>query len=228
MPPVLSRPFPAPECLPLSFDLWHVKAQPDGKVLLCAQCALGEYLLPSMDRVHAAIAALDPAEINSALDGTIENSKCTCPAGLNKPRCQHSFTFNDVAKLRGEWHTSEDPIKYFVDQLKSHSVNVFESGGNHAGRNKQVTYFLGRRQVCRGFFGKCLGLSKHTVNRISAMVRGKQVAEPTRRKLPTYQHTSPAYDQCVAFWQSFFGDRAQTSGDGHRYFPVNLSLLHLS
>jgi hypothetical protein len=87
----------------------------------------------------------------------------------------------------------------------------------------RVTYFLHGKEVCRGFFKNCLGVTKDIVNAISGLVRGKEPSERIRKKLPKYECKTPQYGVCVAFWVDFFGDRAQTSGDGHRYFPVNHS-----
>ena len=70
---------------------------------------------------------------------------------------------------------------------------------------------------------KALGISRGALDRVSAVVRGKERTVKIRAQLPKYSNDDSQYNICVNFWREFFGDQAQTSGDGHRYYPVNLS-----
>jgi hypothetical protein len=182
------------------------------KFLLRAMNSVGEYYFNSRDAAENAAEALGMEEITAVLDGTMDKNHCTCRGGIGYARCQHRFTFNDVRSLRAACLTSADPVADQVRALTPHFTT-------------HVNYYLGSTPVCRGFYQKCLGLSTRRVNRISAEVRGEpQVPSMTP---PNYNPNPQQKPLCVAFWQCFFGDQCQTSGGGHRYFPINMSCLYI-
>ena len=78
------------------------------------------------------------------------------------------------------------------------------------------------------FFEKCLGISHDKANKIAVRTKLQDyVRSPAKSQLPGYNPKEPQTDQAIAFWTLFFGDYAQTSGDGNRYFPVNTSYYYL-
>ena len=84
-----------------------------------------------------------------------------------------------------------------------------------------MSYFLEDVPVCRGFYMRCLDLSKVMTDSISARVRDKQ-PRPRFSATSPYRMTPTQFETCKGYWQSFFGEQCQSSGDGHRYFPANL------
>jgi len=209
----------------ISPDEWIVR--PDGQHtrLISLNC-VGDYKLPPNVKPAKAATLLSPQSITQALDGTMDNNKCTCTSYPNKSRCQHSFSFEDVRKLREKWFTSTDAVQAFSASLKKMPANVKAYDGQDA-RDRRVSYFLEDKPVCKGFFMAALGISKKCCDRISAFVRDKEPALNIRRKLPKYKSKESQYRKCVEFWREFFGDQSQTSGDGHRYFPINLAIEYI-
>jgi hypothetical protein len=203
-------------------DLWIVSNYYDGSVRLLAKNSVGDYLLPKDRDVEKVAFALDPVEINKVLDGTMEQSWCTCPSGIGHGRCQHKFTFDDIRNLRGDWHCNLDPVGTAVHVLKLMPENHY----HESKLERRVTYYLLDKKVCRGFYSKCLGLSKKIVDKISCLVRGKEFVKPIRNKLPGYPPTTK-YDETVGFWDDYLINFAQTSGDGNRYFPANMSCYYI-
>ena len=176
----------------------------------------GEYVLDSLQNTKRAAACLDPVVINQVLNGSNEDSRCTCATTVGRPRCQHKFTFGEVRQFRGAWLTSSDPVADAVHFLTPQSQ----------GRRK-VEYYLGSHRVCRGFYQHCMGMSDRLINTISKRVCGKPVTTTLSLTPMTYKTTATQLDSCVAFWQYFFGSYCQTSDGESRYFPINLSGLHI-
>jgi len=83
-------------------------------------------------------------------------------------------------------------------------------------------YFVGQT---RKFFMACHGFSKRKVEKISSLVRGISIVQAIRPM--TYNLKTTKAMQATNFLLSFFGDQAQSSAPGHRYFPVNMSYYHL-
>jgi hypothetical protein len=214
----------------VSAEKWHLEIHADGTTTLVAQQTLGHYTLET-GKVAKFAAMLDAEAITTVLDGTIEKSRCLCPLHENQSRCQHKFNFNQVSQLRAEYYSSRQPVLDAANKLKAFPENrsdgVSPDGGGSP-RETRVVYYLLNVRVCRPFYMQCLGISKHVCDEISGEVRGRPTpTKALRQKLPEYKQNHTQYDVCVAFWRSFFGEQAQTSGDGHRYFPVNLSCLHI-
>jgi hypothetical protein len=204
-------------------DKW--KVTPLGIVLSLLTCrvALGEWTVPK-SQVEKIKSALDP---DSILQVQSQFDVCTCSTGDNQDRCAHNFTFNQICKLRGDWHTSPTPEKDMATYLKRFN-DAPELPAPAPSRPRHIKYFLCNRQVCRGFFIKCLGIDHRVADRISALVQGHDIpTSPPRVKPVGYEVKDKKYDTCVAFLQSYFGDQCQTSGAKHRYFPVNLSLFYI-
>ena len=72
-----------------------------------------------------------------------------------------------------------------------------------------------------------LGLSKKKIDELSNLVRGLEPRLGSPPRMCGYKHKRSQYAICIAFWRYFFGEQTQTSGDGKRYYPCNLSAFYL-
>lgn len=205
----------------LDAAIWETYANGDGTTTLIARNAVGTYVVPTT-KLDLATRLLNPAEITKVLDGIVDHDRCTCPLGLGMSRCYHKFSYNQIAKVRGEWITSLNPAADTANILKGMNAGA-------ADRHQRLVYKLQGHEVCRTFFANCIGIPMRVLNQIVALVRGLPLPERApRRRLPTYDVPNRQYDVCVAFWQQFFGEQCQTSqGEGHRYYPVNLSAFYI-
>lgn len=201
-------------------NLWHVSDAPERCKRLVSCFGPGNYVLRESVFLQA-MEKLEPAEINAVLDGSLENVSCWCALEPGRSRCQHNFTFRDICDYRAQWFQRRDPVAETAAVLAAMPDN---QGLAADGR---VHFYLGERRVCREFFTKALGISKRTATKISFAVRGQPYTQGPTPARPKYNVKTPAYDTSMAFWRQFFGERAQTSGDGHRYFPVNQSLFYI-
>lgn len=196
---------------------WITQLRPDGKVLLLGRNSEGEYLFPDLEKAVKASKLLEPDVIDQVLSSKEGETKCSCRAGFNLARCQHKFTFADIRRFRGHWLTSSTAVQDTV-----HRLQVLSNSSTRA------CYALGETPVCRGFFRKALGLSKSQVDEISARIRNVNPSTPVRApRTPKHSLRRKPLHVCLAFWEFFFGGQAQTSGDGKRYFPCNLSAFFL-
>jgi hypothetical protein len=72
-----------------------------------------------------------------------------------------------------------------------------------------------------------LGISDTTVRKIAAQTKLKEFIPSPKGKIPAYEDKETQLGICIAWWEIFFGEQAQTSDGGHIYFPVNASFYHL-
>ena len=212
----------------ISPDLWHIVRERN-QIRVTAKNSTGSYLLtpPSEEKqlipfLKKFTDVLNPKSINEALDGSMEGNRCTCTGGEGRPRCQHLFTYAQVCELRGQYYMQADRVGFMASQLKAKPKNnkLPRSEGE---RDWRIHYYLADRPVCRGFFRSCLDLSNHECGNISREVRGLSRLSRLHNVLPTYKEQETQHAVCMGFWREFFGDYCQSSYQGHRYFPVNLS-----
>ena len=229
----------------LDQDVWLREELGDGQVRIHARNARGSYDVPE-NQVDTVADLLDPRKIWHVLDPTTDNKNCMCASGIEKPRCHHVFSFEDIRKVRAHWISIPNPVHHWVRYLQD--SNTAERSPPNAQKvplysvagfpwretpieQQRLHYFLpqgnGRQRVCRRFFEKGLGISHYVGNAIAAGTKSQDYVRPLRHKLPSYQHKPAQLAECISFWEIFFGDYAQTSGDGHRYFPVSVSFYYL-
>ena len=209
---------------------WLVdRTNPDLPVLI-ARNAIGRYPLANANKLYKASLLLAPAAIEHVLAGRPASKRliCGCQTGLEKPRCYHKFTFNDIREARGERYSSNDPLGAAVQRLKALQPQSGPTGLADVATlatPRTIVYFVGRTRVCRSFYMACNGFSKKKTDKISAMVRGAEVVKPVRPMNYVAKETKRM--QGINFWRTFFGEQAQSSAPGHRYFPVNMSYYYI-
>ena len=222
-------------------DLWLTEDLAYDRVRLHAQSVQGSYDLPRV-KLQEAVDLLDPRKIHHVLDPTLDNKNCRCTAGIGRPRCQHKFSFEDIRKVRAQWITKPDPIGDWGRELQQYNkidcsppegqkVPLYSVQRPTPTAERRLTYFLpnesGKQPVCRQFFEKGLGISHFIGSEIAARSKFQEYNRPPRHNRRQYNHKGAQLDECITWWEIFFGEYAQSSGDGNRYFPVNVSLYYL-
>ncbi len=109
------------------------------RVRVLAVNAPGDYVLAPKVKPHIFCELMDPASMQAVIDPTAENNVCTCAGGLNRPRCQHKFSFEEVVFIRGNFLKHEDSERAMADQLMQYTVSTW--------RSKRM-YFLNTKPVC--------------------------------------------------------------------------------
>src|SRR5687767_4052141 len=124
---------------------------------------------------------------------------CRCQGGIDRPRCQHYFSYVDIVNLRSKYRLKPvvERIDAMAKKLQKHPENQKKQSAEGE-RRHHCTYFLGDRQVCRGFFRRCLGISDEEVTKISQTVRMKEPTQRLKTKNPTYKEDDLKVNECKA------------------------------
>jgi hypothetical protein len=194
-------------------ELWEVHSTDDNKFRLIELGGSGRYKFNDRKTVQQAVLFLDPRAIYETLN---PNQDCTCLTRVEEGKCHHRFSYRAVQHIRAQWITSESREDDMVRQLQSLREN-------HDGARK-CRYAFGTELVCRTWFRCCLDISNEQLNRMSALVLNKRSPERIRSFVLSPQTAPRKADVGRAFWRMFFGEQSSSSGDGHRYYPVNLPI----
>jgi len=199
----------------------------NNQLVLIARNSIGRYTLANPAKLFKASQFMAPEAIQAIVAGP-PNRLCRCPTGVERPRCNHKFTFNEVREVRGERYSSNDHVALTVERLKALQPRRTVAGLAGVATlttPRTIVYYVGQTRVCRRFFMACNGFSKRKVDKISNLVRGIAIVQAIR-PLAYNPRTTKAI-QATNFLRTFFGDQAQSSAPGHRYFPVNMSYYYI-